>query len=121
MVFGDSTFNDAVAIVLFKVLNSSELDTSIVLGNGALAWTVLFGMVKIFVGSLLVGVGLSFAYLLILRFAHMREQPRLEILFLIMCAYLTFAIGETLGMSGIIATIFCSILLGIYARPHLSA
>jgi NhaP-type Na+/H+ or K+/H+ antiporter len=49
----------------------------------------------------------------------MRESPKLVILFLAIVAYVTFAVGEVSGFSGIISTIFASVLLGYYARPHL--
>jgi NhaP-type Na+/H+ or K+/H+ antiporter len=51
----------------------------------------------------------------------MRHAPRLEIIAMLVVGYVTFAIGEAAGMSGIIATMFGSMMLGIYARPHLSA
>jgi len=123
LVFGDSTFNDAVAIVLFKVLNDNEI-----MGTPGdrpslteLAGRILKGIVRIFGGSVAVGAIVGSLFLLTLRFFHMRDEPRLEILGLLIVGYITFAVGEIVGMSGIIATVFCSIQLGIYARPHLSA
>lgn len=122
MVFGDSTFNDAVAIVLFKVLNSDEI-----MGTpesrptaSQLSVHILGGIVKIFLGSLGLGLFIGAVFLVTARFFDMRHAPRLEILALVMVAYITFAVGEVVGLSGIIATVFCSILVGIYARPHLS-
>jgi NhaP-type Na+/H+ or K+/H+ antiporter len=40
---------------------------------------------------------------------------------LVVMSYVIFAMGEVSGMSGIVATVFSSILLGVYARPLLSA
>jgi NhaP-type Na+/H+ or K+/H+ antiporter len=123
LVFGDSTFNDAVAIVLFKVLNSNEIMGTPDSRPAAheLTMQILGGIVKIFFGSVAVGLLSAALFLLLLRFFDMREAPRLEILALVAVGYVTFAVGEVVGMSGIIATVFCSILLGIYARPHLSS
>lgn len=122
LVFGDSTFNDAVAITLFKVLNDDDIMHTP--GDrphlDQLARHVLGGIAKIFVGSFLLGITCAALFLICLRVLHMRESPRSEILACTAMAYITFAIGEAIGMSGIIATIFCSMLLGIYARPHLS-
>jgi len=122
LVMGDSIFNDAVAIVLFKVLNSDDI-----MGTpesrpsmGVLAKSICGGIVKIFSGSMGIGLVIAALFLLLLRFVNLRENPRVEILGIVCIAYVNFAVGEVLGMSGIIATIFCSIILGIYARPHLS-
>lgn len=126
MVFGDSTFNDAVAIVLFKVLNNDDIMGTRLQQDwseariGELVVTILGGVLKIFTGSFLIGCTLACVYLLIFRFGEMHHAPRLEILFLTISAYLTFAVAEVLHMSGIVATIFCGVILGIYARPHLS-
>lgn len=122
MVFGDSVFNDAVAIVLFKVLNDNAIMGTVSSRpsfqeiSGKIGW----GIFTIFLGSLALGLLIAALFLLLVRFCDLRHSPRLEILALVAVAYATFACGEIVGMSGIIATIFCSMLLGIYARPHLS-
>jgi len=122
LVMGDSIFNDAVAITLFKVLNSDAI-----MGTpesrpffGALVKAICSGIVSIFVGSIAMGLCNAFLFLMLLRCVNLSENPRVEILAIVSFAYVNFAIAEVLGMSGIIATIFCSLLLGIYARPHLS-
>jgi len=71
-------------------------------------------------GSLFLGLGIAALFLMLLRFVDLRENPRVEILAIVCMAYVNFAVGEVLGLSGIVANMFCSILLGIYARPHLS-
>jgi len=122
LVMGDSIFNDAVAITLFKVLNSDDI-----MGTaesrpalGSLAKSICGGIGSIFAGSIAIGLCIAFLFLVLLRSVNLSENPRVEILAIVCMAYVNFAVGEVLGMSGIIATIFCSIFLGIYARPHLS-
>jgi len=44
----------------------------------------------------------------------------MEILYIMASAYLIYGLAETLKASGIIATLFGSMLMGIYAKPHLS-
>jgi len=123
LVFGDSVLNDAVAIVLFKVLNSDEImgtvDSRPSLDQ--LTWQILSGVVTIFLGSLAAGLFVAAVFLLLLRFIDLRHNPHVEILALLSVGFGCFAFGEAIGMSGIIATIFCSMVLGIYARPHMSA
>lgn len=125
MVFGESTINDAVAIVLFKVFNadSNFVDpaTGAPLMIGApLLYNVLFGVFKGFLGSLILGVLLGMAYTLIARACDMRQNKKGQILVIFVSCYLTYAIAESIHLSGIIAEIFCSLVMGVYMRPHLS-
>jgi len=123
MVFGESIINDAVAIVFFNVLNSDhfmmnthgETMTGIELGG-----SILYGIAKIFFGSVFIGVGLGMLYTFIAHWAEMRENKKGQILVILASCYLTYALAESCSMSGIIATMFSGILMGIYMRPHLS-
>merc|ERR1719401_636515 len=87
---------------------------------GDLAKSICGGIGSIFAGSFGIGFCIACLFLKVLRSVDLSDNPRLEILTIVCMAYVNFAIAEVLGMSGIIATIFCSLLLGIYARPHLS-
>jgi len=123
LVFGDSIFNDAVAIVLFKVLNDDSIMGTVDSRPSVseLSGHISYGIFSIFFGSVGVGVAIGGIFLLVLRLLHMRDAPRLEVLSLVALAYVCFSCAEAVGMSGIIATMFCSILVGIYARHHLSS
>jgi sodium/hydrogen exchanger 8 len=126
MVFGESTINDAVAIVLFRVFNANADMQDPVTGEDLyigpqLVGKILFGIIRGFFGSLIVGVGLGMLYTLIARLADMRENKKGQILVIFVSCYLTYALAESIGLSGIIAEIFCSLVMGIYMRPHLSA
>jgi len=125
MVFGEATINDAVAIVLFKVFNSNAnfLDpaTGIELYIGPrLLTNIGWGVFKSFFGSLVMGVGLGMFYTLIAREMDMRQNKKGQILVIFASIYLTYAAAESVGLSGIIAEIFCSLVMGVYMRPHLS-
>mmetsp|Transcript_84790 Transcript_84790/g.149681 ORF Transcript_84790/g.149681 Transcript_84790/m.149681 type:complete len:678 (+) Transcript_84790:79-2112(+) len=123
LTFGDSVFNDAVAIILFRVLNNNGI-----MGNPGepspplpeISVKIVGGIFEIFFGSLAIGLGLALLFLAVLRTVDLSEFPRVITLALTALAFLIFACGEFFNMSGIIATIFGSIFLGIYARPHLS-
>jgi NhaP-type Na+/H+ or K+/H+ antiporter len=122
LVFGDSIFNDAVAIVLFKVLNNDSIMGTVDSRPSLkeLTWKISAGICEIFGGSLLVGLLVGAVFLLTLRFLHMRNDPRLEVLSLVALAFICFSLAEAIEMSGIIATMFCSILIGLYGRVHLT-
>jgi len=125
MVFGESTINDAVAIVLFKIFNGDDLMKDPATGEDLyfgprLFGNILWGIMKTFFGSLFMGVGLGMAYTLIARGADMRTNKKGQILVIFVSCYLTYALAESVGLSGIIAEIFCSLVMGVYMRPHLS-
>eukprot|EP00933_Yihiella_yeosuensis_P023635 TRINITY_DN18399_c0_g2_i1.p1 TRINITY_DN18399_c0_g2~~TRINITY_DN18399_c0_g2_i1.p1 ORF type:complete len:670 (+),score=90.87 TRINITY_DN18399_c0_g2_i1:46-2010(+) len=124
MVFGESTINDAVAIVLFDILNDNDI-----FGDGctpsqtssADIWkAIASGVIQKLLGSLFLGLGLACAYTLILRFAKLHHSQLMEILYIVTTAYLTFSIAEQVYVSGIIAVLFCSMAMGVYTKPHLS-
>jgi len=126
MVFGESTINDAVAIVLFKVFNADvnfvDPATGAPLMIGVpLLYNVLYGVFKGFLGSLILGVLLGMLYTLIARACDMRQNKKGQILVIFVSCYLTYAIAESVHLSGIIAEIFCSLVMGVYMRPHLSS
>jgi len=122
MVFGESTINDAVAIVVFDIMNTDSIfgagcsDTPT---ENVLKEIFLGVMVKLF-GSIAVGIGLAIIYTLTLRAIRLQHSQFLEILYISTSAYLTFALSEKLHCSGIIATLFCSMTMGIYTKSHLS-
>jgi len=109
--------------VFFNILNSDhfmmnshgETLTGIELGG-----SILYGIAKIFFGSVFIGVGLGMLYTFIAHWADMRENKKGQILVILASCYLTYALAESCSMSGIIATMFSGILMGIYMRPHLS-
>lgn len=70
MVFGESTVNDAVAIVLFKVFNSNDLMGDPATGaelhfGPKLLGNIMWGICKSFFGSLAMGVSLGMLYCVI--------------------------------------------------------
>jgi len=124
MVFGESIINDAVAIVVFNVFNSDEYMMSSkgesLTGPGLLL-SVIWGILKIFCSSTVLGIALGMIYTLIAHWADMRTNKKGQILVIFASCYLTYALAESLGMSGIIAEMFAALLMGIYMRPHLSS
>merc|ERR1719487_228788 len=123
MVFGESIINDAVAIVLFNVFNSDDfmVDKK---GNSVtglrLFANIIWGILKIFCSSMLLGLCLGMIYTWIAHWADMQHNKKGQILNIFASCYLTYALAESLGMSGIIATMFAALLMGVYMRPHLS-
>lgn len=125
MVFGESTINDAVAIVLFKIFNSNELMGDPTTGQElSFGWELVgnigWGIFKTFFGSLAFGMLLGMLYTLIARACDMSHNKKAQILVIFVSCYLTYGLAETLHLSGIVALTFCSLVMGVYMRPHLS-
>lgn len=123
LVFGESIINDAVAIVLFNVFNADDYMIGAkgeALQGFQLVWPLCWGTVKIFFGSSAIGVGLGILYTFISFWADMRHNKKGQILVIFASCYLTFALAESVGMSGIIAEMFAAIIMGVYMRAHLS-
>jgi len=117
LINGESVLNDAVAIVLFKSLRE-HLDGE---EPALFTPTVLGHFFLVSVGSLIFGIiaGCSCSWF----FCHARYLeifPDFEIAIMCLCAYLTFALSQLLGLSGIVALFFFGIILAHYNWYNLS-
>lgn len=112
LVFGESQINDAVAITLFRALNNDSAHS----GTISMVWH----MVEVFCGSVFVGILLAFIYILILRLLSMGQSPAQAILMIFISCFFTFSLTEELNLSGIIAVLFNSIIMGAYTGSHLN-
>jgi len=119
LVFGESVLNDAIAISLFKVFakyyNPSGPDWS-----EANIPAALLSFVWVSILSIGVGVGLGLAASFVYRHTHLRLYPNLETSLLFSFCYLCYAVGESLGLSGIMALFFQGVVLNHYNSYNLS-
>ena len=120
LIFGESILNDVVSIALFRTaayFMQHEI-TAETVGNRLLTmflWPSFF--------SFLIGVfcAITCAWTLKkLRHGDIRPTPDVECIILLSFGYLSFAVAEMLGGSGIIATLFCSIFTSLFAVPNMS-
>lgn len=113
MVFGESLLNDAVTVVLYKIMTefvNVEMVTGADIGLGiASFFTISFG--GLFVGVVL-GVFSSF---------FTRWQSHFAPVFLILVAYFSYILGDCLGWSGIIAMIGCGLVHADYAFHNIDS
>lgn len=103
IVEGESLFNDATALVAFKVI----LLVSVVGAHATLA-TSLIDFARLFFGGALVGVAVGFVGLLILR---LTDDYLVEAMGTLIIAYSSYFLAEHFRVSGIIAVIAAGMLL----------
>jgi CPA1 family monovalent cation:H+ antiporter len=108
LVEGESLFNDATAIVLFKII------LAVVAGGLFTAATVGRGVVEffiVFVGGLVVGAVIG--YLMIRTIALAEDQPVVEVTLSTVVAYAAFIVADHyLGVSGVMATVGAGLVVG---------
>jgi len=121
LVFGESVINDAVAIVLFKVLNDAGVGEYNAMSNSQLMGDLLRGVGGLLFFSVGVGLLLGVAFILCMRVTDMGQNPQFAALYIFFSCFFTYNFAESvLGLSGIIAVLFCGMLMGGYASPHMN-
>ena len=119
LVFGESVLNDAIAIALFRVFakyyNPEGPDWS-----EANIPAALFSFVNVSISSIFVGVALGLMVSFVYRHTTLRQYPNLEMSLLFSFCYLCYAVGEAIGLSGIMALFFQGVTLNHYNSYNLS-
>lgn len=114
LVEGESLFNDGTAIAAFQVLMA-------VLAAGVTrAWPATVGLgVGRFVVISLGGMALGLASGLLVSVAMLPvREPLVELTSSLVLAYGTYAAADSLGFSGIIATVTAALVLGTFGRER---
>mmetsp|Transcript_26195 Transcript_26195/g.57371 ORF Transcript_26195/g.57371 Transcript_26195/m.57371 type:complete len:430 (-) Transcript_26195:731-2020(-) len=118
LVFGESVLNDAVAISLFKTFfrfynpENSNADVSYV--------AIILSFIFVFGCSILVGVGIGLCASWLFKHTDLKRYPNLETSLLMCSCYLCYAVGEAIGMSGIMALFSLGVCLSHYNAYNLS-
>ncbi|KAL2024497.1 hypothetical protein VTK56DRAFT_8308 [Thermocarpiscus australiensis] len=118
IIFGESILNDAVAIVIFESAQSAGSK-----GGGIGIWSLLHGtwyFLSEFFGSLAIGAIVGVLTALGLKYTYVRRYPGIESCLVVLIAYATYFFAQAIGMSGIVALLFCGITLKHYAYFNMS-
>lgn len=99
VIFGESILNDAIAIVLFDTARKYNDP-----GVGKLTPLSFFESIGVFLmvffGSLVIGLLIGLATSLLLKFTHIRRDPKIESCIIILIAYASYFFSNAIHMSG---------------------
>jgi len=119
LVFGESILNDAVAIVLTTTIlesaeESGEVGVAQQLGSGVLRFCAVF------FGSAGIGCLVALISSLILKHIDLYTNPSLEFALMLCFVYSPYALAEGVHLSGIMAILFCGLVMSHYTHYNLS-
>lgn len=120
LVFGESILNDAVAIVLTNTIIES--------GEAAMADVGLFTQITqgilrffgVFFGSAFIGTFVAMTSSLVLKHIDLYTNPSLEFALMLCFVYSPYALAEGFHLSGIMAILFCGVVMSHYTHYNLS-
>jgi len=120
LVFGESILNDAVAIVLTTTIVES--------GGAAMADVGVFQQISqgilrffgVFFGSAAIGTIVAVISSLVLKHIDLYTNPSLEFALMLCFVYSPYALAEGVHLSGIMAILFCGVVMSHYTHYNLS-
>ncbi|GJQ76990.1 Nhe1 [Trypoxylus dichotomus] len=117
LVFGESILNDAIAIVLTTAALESN-DPSISTGEAIVLGINRFCLM--FFASAGIGVVFALISALLLKHIDLRKNPSLEFGMMLVFTYAPYVLAEGIHLSGIMAILFCGIVMSHYSHFNLS-
>ena len=119
ILFGEGVLNDAVCIVLYRILSNFDFEHKEI--NILTLFSIICNFLFLFFISCLLGIsgGLLCSFLLkMLKKVHLSRVQETSLI--IFFAFLTYLITELMHFSPIIALLFCGIFMSHYAFYNLS-
>lgn len=117
LVFGESILNDAISIVLTTTITTEA--NSHLSGAQAIA-SALKTFCAMFFASAGIGVVFALISALLLKFVDLRKHPSLEFAMMLIFTYAPYVLAEGIHLSGIMAILFCGIVMSHYTHFNLS-
>ncbi|KAJ1848004.1 monovalent cation:H+ antiporter, CPA1 (nhx1), partial [Coemansia sp. RSA 486] len=118
IIFGETVFNDAVAIVLFVTLG--DLRTK---GEDFTLGAVpgmLSSFMFVFGASLVVGMAMGVMMSLVCKHSRLYEYPSIEASLVLLVAYHSYLFSNAIELSGIVSLLFCAATMRQYTYRSLS-
>lgn len=123
IIFGESLLNDSVAIVLFRYTSVNHSVLGKLRGTELTAETAIKGFISffaVFSGSVLVGIIFGLMCALLLKYTELRNYPSLETSLVLILAYASYMLSNSMQFSGIVSLLFCGIIMKHYAYDNMS-
>ncbi|XP_055639755.1 sodium/hydrogen exchanger 8 [Toxorhynchites rutilus septentrionalis] len=122
LVFGESILNDAISIVLTTTVMPmvSGTDLSGNAGTGESIISALNTFCLMFFASAGIGVVFALMSALLLKHVDLRKHPSLEFGLMLVFTYAPYVLAEGIHLSGIMAILFCGIVMSHYTHFNLS-
>jgi NhaP-type Na+/H+ or K+/H+ antiporter len=115
-IFGESALNDAVAVIVFRFTTGfAKPDARF--SAEALVITGLTA-IGVFVASVLVGITVGLILAKITKHCHVHSDVPAELGLTIIFATSSYAIAETLHLSGIVSILFCGMIVNTYVANN---
>ena len=119
LVFGESILNDAISIVLtttvMPMISSNQAN-----GPGESILSALNTFCLMFFASAGIGVVFALMSALLLKHIDLRKHPSLEFGIMLIFTYSPYVLAEGIHLSGIMAILFCGIVMSHYTHFNLS-
>ncbi len=118
LVFGESILNDAVSIVLTTTMTSTPSLKHA--GTGEAIISGLSTFFTMFFASAGIGVVFALISALLIKHVDLRKHPSLEFGIMLVFTYAPYVLAEGIRLSGIMAILFCGIVMSHYTHFNLS-
>lgn len=115
-VFGESVLNDAVAIVLYRTVENFVTESVSFVG----ILIAVLDFARILLGSIAVALVVGVLAALTFKWTDLYKYPRTEAVLIILFAYQSYLMAESLRLSGIVSILFAGIVMAHYAYKNLS-
>lgn len=115
LVFGESILNDAISIVLTTTISKTPNANT----GESIAYALHTFFTMFFASA---GIGVVFALIsaLLLKHIDLRKHPSLEFGLMLVFTYAPYVLAEGIHLSGIMAILFCGIVMSHYTHFNLS-
>ena len=118
LIFGESVVNDAVSIVLFRILVKFVNQPKFTAGTFFL---VIAQFIYVNIGSIIIGVLVGLITAILFKYVSFKYNTAVEIIILSMMALSSYLLAEAAQLSGIMSLFACGIVCGRFAWYNLSA
>lgn len=116
LVFGESILNDAISIVLTTTISQTPNHVS----TSDAILSALSTFFTMFFASAGIGVVFALISALLIKHVDLRKHPSLEFGLMLVFTYAPYVLAEGIHLSGIMAILFCGIVMSHYTHFNLS-